>query len=519
MKKKLLPIALFVLFGALTGCTTPVAPTPEPEPEPEVIIPESTGDFVAPDDIEIYEPFANYQTLNKKNYYSVSTAPATGDVNILVIAAAFSDKEELDQQVLTDLEIAFNGTSEETGWESLHTFFAASSYGALNVNAVVVPEYYRIPLTAAEMNAENSGTTANYVRKAVNWYRSNYKDDCSRFDADSDGLIDSVMLIYDAPNYTKYNYGEGSNLWAYTSWANGTPRVGYPNVDSYFWASSDFLYNSKYIKVDAHTFIHEFGHCLGLPDYYNYDRDSKSNPLGGFDMQSYNVGDHNSHSKFTYGWSKPYVVNGEASITLRRTPEYKDNFIIIPYGGYDNWNKSPFDEYLMLEFYYCSGMNYFDSQQKTYPGYPRGPKGHGIKLTHVDARVLGIDYYGEMGYADEVTDRYQYYDVCATNSTVGAGSGRISYLEEARDYKLIELISKSNERRFEEGGFFVTSDLFVEGDSFSMSEYSAMFFHEGYLNEILYNETNQMTGYASLDISFTVTELTDDYVTVTFTRG
>ena len=57
------------------------------------------------------------------------------------------------------------------------------------------------------------------------------------------------------------------------------------------WGAPDYGYG----KVDAHTYIHEMGHMLGLPDYYDYS--FKSSPTGMYDMQDNNVGDHNPFSK------------------------------------------------------------------------------------------------------------------------------------------------------------------------------------------------------------------------------
>lgn len=508
MKKNRLLLIFSVVstLFCLTGCN-------------KEFIPESTGDFIAPEDVTFQDDFKNYKTINEYSPYAQHSSPSSGDVNILVIPTTFSDIPNPDKKIITDLEKAFNGTSSQTGWQSLHTFFKAASYGNLNVRAEIVKEYYKINLTADQMNSSSASVTANAVDNAVSWYKNRYRSDCTKFDADKDGYIDTVMLIYAAEDYSKHKYSDAnaSNLWAYCYWTQNDANKSSPNPNTFFWASYDFMYGSRYLSVDAHTFIHEFGHCMGLDDYYNYDHNSTDFPAGGFDMQSHNVGDHNGFSKMSFGWSKPYVVNGNCEITLERTALKENNYIIIPAGGYSNWNKSPFDEYLLLEYYSPKGMNQFDSEHITYPSYPRGPRENGIKLTHIDTRMIAYrssySGYNVKGYVDNLISGSYYYEVAATNSTPGAGTSRISKLVEARDYKEIQVISKTKEDKFSKGEYLTAKDLFKEGDSFSMSEFKSLFFHEGKMNGV---DTNG--NYESLGFSFEVIKMTDSYCTIRFSR-
>jgi hypothetical protein len=155
---------------------------------------------------------------------------------------------------------------------------------------------------------------------------------------------------------------------------------------TYAWASYDFMYEGYgSSEVDGHTYIHETGHVLGLDDYYSYT-EGDWGAAGGLDMMDYNVLDHNAYSKFFLGWSDPFVVDGtKAATTINLSPfESSGQFILIN----DEWNGSAFDEYLAIEFYTPTGLNYQDSRVGGYPGNNvRGFTVPGIKIYHVDARL------------------------------------------------------------------------------------------------------------------------------------
>ena len=76
-------------------------------------------------------------------------------------------------------------------------------------------------------------------------------------------------------------------------------------------------YDPTGIIVDAHTFIHETGHLLGLDDYYDYnDYRGAKGGLYGADMMDNNIGDHGSVNKLLLGWIEPTVVCGAGEINI-----------------------------------------------------------------------------------------------------------------------------------------------------------------------------------------------------------
>lgn len=478
----------------------------------EVLPPEPMEGYLAPEEYELSATFPNnYLELSYLSPYDFRMAPSTGDVNVLVLPVAFTDSKVDNDETLEAIQIALNGTDEETGWKSADTFFKESSFGSLNPNYEVAPEWFQYHKSSYEVGTASANTTVSLLNEAVQWYKDTYSnDECQRFDKDKNGYIDAVILVYAEHNHI-FLGSEYSNFWAYAFSAQGyNPDIKSPNANAFLWASYDFILpeykGSRLIDYDAHTLIHEFGHVLGLNDYYDYN--GKTSPAGGFDMQDSNVGDHNSFSKFSFGWTKPYVVSGNGEITLSSSSLNQNQFVIIPPGGFNAWNKSPFDEYLLLEFYTPEGCWEFDAKNETYPGYPSGLTESGVKVYHIDARLVETSIsngrLNYKGYAKTINDSL-YYDVAASNSS---GGDHQTDFSEAKAFDQVHLFSATKRDRFSRVAYIRNDDLFQVGDSFSMEDFASFFPNDGVFNN----------GRA-LDVSFKITNLTSDSVTIKFTKN
>ena len=461
------------------------------------------GNYYSPSSYTYRSGMENYNNLEEYGYYDCDSAPSTGNINVLVVPIAFSDSTADTSTVLNDLETVFNGTEQETGWESVSSYFKEASYGKLNLEFTVAPTWYQYNKTKSYMGVDNDGRTNTAVDSAVAWYKDNYNSNCKEFDSDSNGYIDCVFLVYAEKDY-QIGTASYDNFWAYTFWTqeNNKNRTS-PNANTYIWMSYDFMYGdlngSSHINLDAHTFIHEYGHAMGLDDYYDYGGSECS--AGGFDMQDMNVGDHNPFSKMALGWSKPYVVNGDATITIKPASKYENQTIIIPAGGYNSWNKSPFDEYILIEYFTNEGLNQFDIEHNTYTNYPRGTSTPGLRVYHIDARLCYHDGSYYQGYADNVSSSY-YYEVAASNTYSGDYQSAF-----APNYRLVHLLSQSGTDYMKKGNYMDEYDLFLQGDSFSMTSFKSYFYNSGKLND-----------GSNLGFTFTVKSINNEGATIQFTK-
>ena len=421
------------------------------------------------------------------------TVASVGDLNLLVLPIEFSDYP-FSSTFESDLTKVLS-SQEKSGdmySESLSSFYAKSSFGKLNLSFTVAPSYYTG--MSAKQAYERSLTSGKnlgiagpdngilLVSSALKKAKTTTEFDFKAFDKDGNGNIDGVIAIYSCPNFRDtpaiQAFDQDQFYWAYTYWALEAPNKVSPTLNTYFWASYDFLYN-KDGQLDAHTFIHEFGHLMGLDDYY-IDQGCKIasvkdfNPVGMLDMMDGNILDHNAFSKAVLGWTAPKVIYDSCSLTLRPSESSGDCFL-IPSG---KWNGTLFDEYFLVEFYTPTGLNKADSTT-LYPGRPLGYNVPGIKIFHIDARVICCDVrLSQSGVITE--EKYTYYNGYNIKADQYGYQRRFFQIAASNNIKsevvcdpsfsLIHLIEGSGENTFVRGEAATNAALFYQGETFAFDQ-------------------------------------------------
>lgn len=410
-----------------------------------------------------------------------------GDKKILVIPVRFTDTDESKLHVYNSsdnpgeklidakylggydgmrktIEQAYFGVSDETGWESLSSYYYKSSGGKLNITGKVSEWFtYDNTVEGFYKEAEGASSVYNLVVAACQWYKENF-DDYAQFDQDGDGYFDCVEFVYAQPNCNsntigvcnKKKYPNSADLfWAFCWKRSGVEGIkNWPTPYTFAWFSYDFLYNnfnSTYfekngedytsLKADTHTVIHENGHALGLVDYYSTGYDGSS-PLSGIDMMDNNVGDHNSYSKWQFDWYGPkeqviYDENDETTkhyeVTLRPF-ESSGDFAIIPAYNREELNSgtnpgkldSSYSEFITLEYYTPTGLNKLDSEENYQ--YASGAKcmtEAGLKMLHVDSRLA---YLSSSSSSGEIIFN-DYLPVNASKSLLDISSSSSRYID------------------------------------------------------------------------------------------
>ena len=466
-----------------------------------------------------------YEDVRSHYYYNTPGFPLSGQRKMLVIPVWFTDsgnyiKSNYKNTVIEDIRKSFFGTTTDTGWHSVSSYYYQESSHRLLLDGVV-SSWYECGLSAATVSEYKNSN--NLAIDAADWYfRNNANDFRSDYDGNEDGYIDSVMLIYASPDY-QVNKSFGSNMWAYCFWVQDQSQksTDYPGVNTYLWASYDFMYGSNYAythtgynysngdttncKLDAHTYIHETGHVFGLDDYYDYaKKEERLNPAGGFSMQDNNVGGHDAFSVTAFGWSNVYIPTESCELTISDFQTSRQVVILSP-----SWNEydSPFDEYMLLELYAPTGLNQFDCEHKYQNYYPIGPNEAGIRLWHVDARLIRLNSFTTNASLQGIR-----VGLNNTSTTSDAGGRTCEAGSAYQSYNLLQLIRNSTSETYTSKNDFSNADLFRQGSVYSQSTFSKQFPRSTLLNSGI-----------SLGWSFTVSKiLSDDGVykaTIRFTKA
>lgn len=469
---------------------------------------------------------STYKDYGINNIYPLDYCPTIGKINLLIIPIWFTDSstfisESKKENVREDIRTAYLGTNEETGWRSVKTFYEEESKGKIEIDGVVA-DWYEPRQKTDRYASETSGSqnTESLVKESTEaFFKNNSKYKKSDFDSDKNGYLDGVLLIYAAPDYLEWGKNSYSNLWAYCYWLQdetlqNTQNPG-PNV--FFWASYDFMYskgpsarsktgkssygggNTSHCNVDSRTFVHEMGHVFGLDDYYDYGPNAYS-PAAGFSMQDGNIGGHDPYSVMAFGWASPYIATDSAEFTIGAFEKTKDLILLTP-----SWNEynSPFDEYLLFELFTPTGLNEVDCTYN-YSSGSKGPSTVGIRLWHVDSRVVAVEktkrsgQYEEPVYEDtNLTSnleqgKYGVYQAFS-NSSEADEYGTILDTEKYDDFNLLQLIRNDTEETYQTDSFLSSYDLFGNG-TYSLTNYSKQF-----VNGTKFNKSSY-----SLDYTFTV---------------
>ena len=140
------------------------------------------------DDLKVSElegVYSNYtyKDCDKNSFYTevgypFSYSPSIGDVNYIVVPVWFTDSKECislsyRDKVREDIRKAYFGTEDETGWESVKTYYNKDSFGKLNIGGVVT-DWYNTNRSVSYY-ANNGYNTQELLSEVYRWVVNNNK--------------------------------------------------------------------------------------------------------------------------------------------------------------------------------------------------------------------------------------------------------------------------------------------------------------------------------------------------------
>lgn len=411
------------------------------------------------------------------------------------------------------IQNAFFGDPDKTGFESVSSFYNKSSYGHLSLTGEVT-DWYEMEYSRYDDLTGYGQITKTVASNALDWLRSEeYKGktiNLEEYDNDNDDYIDGIYLIYDAPYDKRHS---DSIYWAFTSHTKqgeyGINNTA-PYACTYSWSSVDFAYEKENTAY-RNTYIHEVGHIFGLSDYYS---SYMFQPTGSFDTMDSNLGDHCGFSKMILNWVTPYVIRNSCSITLKSFTKSGD-LVLIPLG---NYNGTPYDEYLLLEYFTPVGLNEVENASYEYSktdgtkGIFTYPSYHGLRVYHIDARaayltkkIVNGGVNNVISYIEDPKAQEKLEGI--TSYCVGLAHGNEN-AKNASSEVLVHLLEKDGNNSFASGNAASNKTLFRLNDSFGLDTF----------NTFTSNKTDENGNHYSLGFTFKITSLHSDKIEISFSK-
>ncbi|MBM3501260.1 MAG: M6 family metalloprotease domain-containing protein, partial [Armatimonadetes bacterium] len=299
--------------------------------------------------------------------------PATGTGRIPVLCGNFSDTS-------TTYNPGDYQTLLFTGPQSMSAFYSENSYDQFTVDAGPegVSGWYDVSNTHDYYGtnvAENDEHPAEFVIEVVEAADA-AGFDFGPYDTDNDGYVDVVCIAHQGTDEAAG--GPSTDIWSH-SWdlnsasffGDGTGEVTTSSgkkVNAYI-IQPELQPNNDLVTIGV--YCHEYGHALGLPDFYDYT--GMSQGLGDWSLMAgggWGGGDGSMPShmdawcKITLGWVTP--IEPTTSVFGAQLPMAEQNPVM-----YKVTSLAADTEYYLIE-----------NRQQT--GFDAALPGEGVLIYHVD---------------------------------------------------------------------------------------------------------------------------------------
>lgn len=316
--------------------------------------------------------------------------PTTGEVHSLVILVQFADTKF--STVGSDAHQFFNSMLNEPGFTysngangSARDFYVNSSNGKFQpqfdvIGPVTLPKKYSYYGANKGSSTDNPVALEEFVREACTL--ADPLVDFSQYDHNQDGFIDNIYFFYAGKG--EADSGDGNAIWPHSAYyADIAKEAGVTQkslkldgIEVGNYTCSNEINGTIITPQPAGigTFVHEFGHVLGLADHYDIYNGMATFTPGSFDTMdraSYNNNGNtpaafSAYERACLGWLDLTVLKNGVD-TLNVLPDLNDSnkAYMVPVGGTND------QEYFIME----------NRQQK---GWDAFIPGHGMLLWHID---------------------------------------------------------------------------------------------------------------------------------------
>lgn len=287
---------------------------------------------------EVKPPLAAIQKANlKREEMARQKSISMGSHKFLTILVEFPNLKFIHPKE------SFENLLNEDGYSVNGATGSAMNYYSENSDKKFDPEYIIAgPYTVSEDYEYYGQNGSNGDKRAQELFieavRLADEDiDFSEYDADNDGHVDNIFFYYAGHNEAEG--GPSNTIWPH-KWVMFKDDVYVDGKKAYGYACTSELKGSSGETIcGIGTFCHEFGHVLGLPDFYDTDYNTNGNgaALGPYSLMSsggYNNGGNtppyfNSEERRMLGWMEaPTELTESGEYTLE--PINKNKAYVTP---------------------------------------------------------------------------------------------------------------------------------------------------------------------------------------------
>lgn len=316
--------------------------------------------------------------------------PTIGEVHSLVILVQFADTKF--STVGSDAHQFFNNMLNEPGFTysngangSARDFYLNSSNGRFQpqfdvIGPVTLPEKYSYYGANQGSSVDNPARLEQFVREACTL--ADPLVDFSQYDHNQDGYIDNIYFFYAGKG--EADSGDGNAIWPHSAYYSDMAKdaglsetsLKLDGIEVGNYTCSNEINGTLITPQPAGigTFVHEFGHVLGLADHYDVNYGMTTFAPGSFDTMaqaSYNNNGNtpaafSAYERACLGWLDLTVLkNGVDSLNVLPDLNDSNKAYVVPVGETND------EEYFIME-----------NRQKK--GWDAFIPGHGMLLWHID---------------------------------------------------------------------------------------------------------------------------------------
>lgn len=352
-----------------------------------------------------------------------------GQRNMLVILVEYTDVKFS----IKDPQAKFHAMLNDPGYSDNNATGSARDYYMDNSNNQFKPQFDVYGPYTLSHERKYYGGNDSYgndqrpgvqTKEACDLAAANGAD-LSKYDNNGDGDIDLAFIVYAGHNPAEH--GPADAVWPHMSYIypgvniveNYTPTYNGKRLYNYA-CTSELQGRSGAIMAGIGTFCHEFGHAIGLPDFYDVDYS------GGFGMGYASIMDQGSYlnsgatppayntlERWLLGWNLPQEIVEAGTYELEHVSKK---------GGMIMWANDTKDECFLFEA--RPKNNNFGWDKYFNEGYEEGlyQGGEGLLILRVD--WSGIWYNKWQGNDVNNDPQHQCATIFKSNPTADSNASR-----------------------------------------------------------------------------------------------